>query len=158
MPSTSPPSTSTPSSNYPSLSPSTVFIVTTIAGTGTGSYSGDNSQATTAALNVPSGVALDSSGIRSYDIYHQQRNILTHSVGNVYIADYYNRRIRKVTVSTGIITTIAGTGTASYSGDNGPATSAALYEPAGVAIDSAGRFCLRLVITFLGNFKSFLPR
>ena len=43
-----------------------------------------------------------------------------------------------VTVSTGIITTIAGTGTASYSGDNGPATSATLYNPTGVAVDSAG--------------------
>ena len=44
-----------------------------------------------------------------------------------------------VTVSTGIITTIAGTGTASYSGDNGPATSATLYYPHGVAVDSSGR-------------------
>ena len=59
--------------------------------------------------------------------------------GNVYIADFDNNRIRKVTVSTGIITTIAGTGTNSYSGDNGPATSATLYWPSGVALDSAGR-------------------
>ena len=61
-----------------------------------------------------------------------------HSLGNIYIADYWNHRIRKVTVSTGIITTIAGTGTDSYSGDNGPATSATLYNPTGVAVDSAG--------------------
>ena len=56
----------------------------------------------------------------------------------MYIADYGNNRIRMVTVSTGIITTIAGTGTASYSGDNGPATSATLYYPVGVALDAAG--------------------
>ena len=61
------------------------------------------------------------------------------NIGNVYIADYGNNRIRKVTVSTGIITTIAGTGTASYSGDNGAATSATLYYPWGVAVDASGR-------------------
>ena len=61
------------------------------------------------------------------------------NIGNVYIADYYNHRIRKVTVSTGIITTIAGTGTASYSGDNGAATSATLQYPWGVAVDASGR-------------------
>ena len=67
-------------------------------------------------------------------------NELTISyLGNVYIADTSNNRIRKATISTGIITTIAGTGTSSYSGDNGPATSAALYDPTGVALDSAGR-------------------
>ena len=61
-------------------------------------------------------------------------------LGNVYIADCSNHRVRKVTVSTGIITTIAGTGTAtsSYSGDGGAATSAALYAPRGVALDSSG--------------------
>ena len=56
----------------------------------------------------------------------------------MYIADSGNHRIRKVTVSTGIITTIAGTGTYSYSGDNGQATAAALYHPFGVAVDSSG--------------------
>ena len=60
-------------------------------------------------------------------------------IGNVYIADRYNHRIRKVTVSTGIISTIAGTGTGSYSGDNGAATSATLYYPYGVALDASGR-------------------
>ena len=59
-------------------------------------------------------------------------------LGNVYIDDYGNHRIRKVTVSTGIITTIAGTGISSYSGDNGQATSAALNHPLGVVLDSAG--------------------
>ena len=61
------------------------------------------------------------------------------NIGNVYIADYGNIRIRKVTVSTGIITTIAGTGTGSYSGDNGAATSATLYYPTEVAVDASGR-------------------
>ena len=61
------------------------------------------------------------------------------NIGNVYIADSGNNRVRKVTVSTGTITTIAGTGSASYSGDGGAATSAGLYEPRGVALDSSGR-------------------
>ena len=55
----------------------------------------------------------------------------------MYIADHYNHRIRKV--STGIITTIAGTGSGSYSGDNGAATSATLEYPIGVALDASGR-------------------
>ena len=62
----------------------------------------------------------------------------TSYLGNIYIADAFNYRIRKVTISIGIITTIAGTGTASYSGDNGPATSATLNNPGGVALDSVG--------------------
>ena len=61
------------------------------------------------------------------------------NIGNVYIADYNNHRIRKVTVSTEIISTIAGTGASSYSGDNGAATSATLNYPAGVAVDASGR-------------------
>ena len=56
----------------------------------------------------------------------------------MYIADIDNHRIRKVTVSTGIISTIAGTGTASYNGDGGLATSAALNQPIGVALDASG--------------------
>ncbi len=56
----------------------------------------------------------------------------------MYIAEYGNHRIRKVTASTGIITTIAGSGATSFSGDNGEATSASLSQPAGVALDSAG--------------------
>ncbi len=59
-------------------------------------------------------------------------------LGNVYIADTQNNRIRKVTVSTGIITTFAGTGTDSYSGDNGPATSAELKNPSAVILDASG--------------------
>ncbi len=64
---------------------------------------------------------------------------LFFNLGNVYIVDHGNQRIRKVTVSTGIITTIAGSGgTGSYSGDNGQATAAKLYNPHVVALDTAG--------------------
>ena len=56
----------------------------------------------------------------------------------MYIADTFNSRVRKITTSTGIITTFAGTGTAGYGDNNVAATSAALYSPAGVALDSAG--------------------
>ncbi len=56
----------------------------------------------------------------------------------MYIAEVASHRIRKVTVSTGIITAIAGTGSNSYSGDNGDATSAELNYPSGVAVDSSG--------------------
>ena len=62
----------------------------------------------------------------------------------MYVADTNNHRIRKVTVSTGIITTIAGTGTGSYSGDGGVAVSAALNYPSGVALDASGRTLLSL--------------
>ena len=62
------------------------------------------------------------------------------NIGNVYIADFGNNRIRKVMVSTGIISTIAGSSTSgSYSGDNGAATSATLNSPSGVALDASGR-------------------
>ncbi len=59
-------------------------------------------------------------------------------LGNLYIADYYNNRIRKVTSSTGIISTIVGTGTGSYSGDGGAATSATIYRVIDVALDASG--------------------
>ncbi len=115
-------------------------IITTLAGNGTASYSGDGSQATSATLNGPSGVAIDSSGI---SIYRPQITVIDNLIlllcaGNVYIADQYNNRIRKVTVSTGIITTIAGTGSYGYSGDNGAATAATLFGPFSIAVDSSG--------------------
>ncbi len=104
----------------PSAAVITVDIITTIVGSGAQGFSGDNGQATAGTLNNPCGVALDVSG-------------------NIYIADYSNSRIRKVTVATGIITTIAGSTTSySYSGNNGPATSAGLFAPRGVSLDSSG--------------------
>ena len=115
-------------------------ILTTIAGTGSGSYSGDGGQATSATLYYPMGVVLDSTGTYSLgnSFFPSWFYLLLLLLGNVYIADTFNNRIRKVTVSTGIITTIAGTGTDGYSGDNGPATSATLSYPIDVAFDSAG--------------------
>jgi len=92
--------------------------ISTIAGTGTGGYSGDGGAANSAQLNNPDGLALDASG-------------------NIYIADNYNHRIRKVATS-GNISTIAGAGTGGYSGDGGAATSAQLYNPTGLAVDASG--------------------
>jgi hypothetical protein len=67
----------------------------------------------------------------------------TSHLGNIYIADSGSNRIRKVTISTGIIASIAGSSTSgSYSGDNGQATSATLYNPTDVALDSAGTHSL----------------
>jgi hypothetical protein len=71
----------------------------------------------------------------------------------MYIGDFYNQRVRKVTVSTGTITTIAGTGTQSFSGDNGPATSATFQNPAGIALDSIGTYT-QLYITQLHQLTS----
>jgi hypothetical protein len=107
-------------------------VISTIAGTGSTSYSGDGGAATSAAVNNPIGIAIDSSD-------------------NVYIADTGNNRVRKVTVSTGIITTFAGTGTTSYSGDNGPATSAGLYYPHEVCVNSGTNeaILLRLICSNL---------
>ncbi len=65
----------------------------------------------------------------------------------MYIADQFNHRIRKVTVLTGIITTIAGTGSGSFSGDYGPASSAALYKPYGVALDASGTISNTIIFT-----------
>jgi hypothetical protein len=67
--------------------------------------------------------------------------------GNLFIADYQNNRIRRVDAQTGIITTVAGTGQFDYNGDGGPATSASLFYPNGVAVDAAGN----LFISDFGN-------
>ena len=93
-------------------------LISTIAGTGAGGYSGDGGAATAATLNQPAAVDVDVSG-------------------NVYIADYGNNVIRKVTVATGIITTVAGT-SGGYSGDGGAATSAQLNQPYGINVYGSG--------------------
>jgi uncharacterized protein (TIGR03437 family) len=93
-------------------------IISTFAGNGAGTFAGDGGQATSASINIPSDVTIDSSG-------------------NMYIADSGNNRIRKVDPS-GIITTIAGTADNGFSGDGGLATAAELNFPAGVITDSAG--------------------
>ncbi len=119
-------------------------ILTTIAGTGTGGYSGDNGPATSATLNSPTGVSLDTAGTHWSLFCLKELFIYSlHHLGNVYIGDTQNNRVRKVTVSTGIISTIAGTGSTTFS-DNGPATSGTLYYPFGVVVDSAGKVMLSL--------------
>ena len=92
--------------------------ITTVAGSGFGSYGGDNGPAVQAQLARPRGVALDSNG-------------------NLFIADTANHRVRGVDAS-GTITTIAGTGEVGYSGDGGLAVEAQLNEPSGVAVDGSG--------------------
>ena len=94
-------------------------LISTLAGTGVEGYNGDGIPATSAELYYPTSIVLDSSG-------------------NLYISDAYNNRIRKVNAATGLISTVAGTGTAGYNGDGITATSAQLYEPMGVTVDSFG--------------------
>ncbi len=123
-------------------------IITTIAGSSSSGYSGDNRQATAATLFDPSGIAVDLSGstLCQYSFTLILTSLFLLFLGNYYIADRSNHRVRKVVVSTGIITTIAGnSGTGSYSGDGGAATAAGLYYPHSVALDSAGSF----LFTFL---------
>jgi len=109
-------------------------IITSAAGTGfltcssngtncTGGYNGDGIAAASARLNFPFNVTLDGSG-------------------SIYIADYNNNRIRKVDGSTQIITTVAGNGTAAYSGDGGQGTKAQLNEPSGVTFDNLGNLLI----------------
>jgi sugar lactone lactonase YvrE len=102
-------------------------LITTYAGTGVFGYNGDGIAATNAELYYPEGLAAD-------------------KAGNLYIADDLNNRIRKINTN-GIISTMAGTGTSGFSGDGGPAASALLSGPTGVALDSAGN----LYIADAGN-------
>ncbi|MGA2248150.1 MAG: immunoglobulin domain-containing protein, partial [Verrucomicrobiota bacterium] len=94
-------------------------LITTVVGDGRVGYLGDGGPATNASLDAPSGVAVDGSG-------------------NLFVADTYNNRIRKVDVH-GVITTVAGDGNTGYSGDGGAATNASLFYPTGVAVDNSGR-------------------
>ena len=96
-----------------------VNIITTIAGTDSAGFSGDEGAAINAKLNFPSQLCLDQSG-------------------NIYIADAFNHRIRKINSATGIITTVAGTGVPGYSSDNILATNTELLVPEGIAIDNYG--------------------
>jgi len=93
-------------------------IIRTIAGNGTAGYSGDGGPATSAMIDIPTGLALD-------------------SAGNLYINDWSNNHVRKVTPA-GIITTFAGNGNVVYDGDGVQAAKAAVHSPGGIAIDSAG--------------------
>ncbi len=93
-------------------------VITTIAGTGTAGFAGDGANATDAQLNAPTGLAADANGV-------------------VYIADTQNDRIRRVDAG-GIISTVAGNGSAGLAGDGGPAVSAQINKPEAIALDANG--------------------
>lgn len=97
---------------------STSGIISTVAGTGTQGFSGDGGLATSAQLNFPFGLAID-------------------GTGNIYVADMFNNRVRKISTG-GIITTVAGSASAGFSGDGFAATSAQLNQPEAVAVDGSG--------------------
>jgi len=94
-------------------------IINTMAGNGSWLYAGDGGPAVGASLFLPGGVAVN-------------------AAGDLFISDSANNRIRKVTASTGIITTIAGNGIPGYAGDHGIATVAEVNNPTGLALDGAG--------------------
>jgi uncharacterized protein (TIGR03437 family) len=96
--------------------------ITTIAGTGVLGYGGDGGLATAATVNNPRGLAVD-------------------AAGNIYIADVNNAVIREINTS-GVITTVAGTGVAGYSGDGGAAVSAQLNGPQAVAVTASGNLII----------------
>ena len=93
--------------------------ISTIAGNGTPGFSGDGNISVNAIISNPLGICIDDSN-------------------NIYFADHGNERIRKIDAVSGIITTIAGNGTGSYSGDGGPAINASLSSPVGVCFDQNG--------------------
>jgi sugar lactone lactonase YvrE len=101
----------------------TTTVITTIAGTGAQGFSGDNGPATSAAIDSPTGLAVD-------------------IAGNLYLADTHNHLIRKITASTGRITTIAGNGLLGFSGDAAVATAASLALPHGLSLDVTGNIYL----------------
>ncbi len=111
-------------------------VITTVAGTGQRRYSGDGGPGTAAALNEPSALALDGRG-------------------GLYIADQSNHRVRRLDLATGMITTVAGTGEAAYSGDGGPAAAAALAGPSGLAVGPDG--ALYIADTFNGRIRRVEP-
>jgi sugar lactone lactonase YvrE len=93
----------------------TTGVITTVAGTGALGYTGDGGPATRATLSSPQRLAID-------------------SVGNIYVADTGNSVVRRIDAVTGVITTVAGTGTAAFGGNGGPATLAQLKHPRGLAL------------------------
>jgi trimeric autotransporter adhesin len=102
-------------------------LITTVAGNGTGGYSGDGKLATAAQIyagdNSPNGIGVD-------------------KAGNLFIADTGNHRVRRVDVITHVITTVAGNGISGFSGDGGPATRAQLDSPRDVKVDKAGNLLI----------------
>jgi hypothetical protein len=170
--------------------------ISTIAGTGAQGFAGDGAAATSAQLNLPESVFLDSSGnliiadegnerIRqisagtistiaggglgndggpaSNAILADPFNLAEDSSGNLYIADTANNRIRFINATSHAISTFAGTGIAGYTGDGGPAASATLDGPTGVALDSAGdifiadtnNLVIREVVAGTGNIITY---
>jgi sugar lactone lactonase YvrE len=97
-------------------------IITTVAGIGVAGYSGDGGPATNASLNLPYAVAFDANG-------------------NLFIADSYNNRIRKMDTN-GVITTVVGNGTGAFFGDGGTATNASLSNPCDVRVDTFGNLLI----------------
>jgi sugar lactone lactonase YvrE len=128
---------------YDIASSSSRFLYT-IAGNYTPGYTGDGGPATFAELNGLQGIAVD-------------------GAGNVYIADSGDNVVREIAASTGIITTIAGTGVAGHTGDNGPATSAELWTPSSLAVDAVGNLyiaetgdnVIRLINAGTGTITTF---
>ena len=104
--------------------------ITVVAGMSGNGFNGDNQAATNALLNGPRGISVDSQG-------------------DLYIADVFNSRIRRVDAVSGNISTVAGNGISSFGGDLGPATDASLNQPANVCIDKNGV----LYIVDAGNFR-----
>jgi sugar lactone lactonase YvrE len=153
--------------------------ITTVAGTGTQGFSGDSGLATEAALDSPQGLAINATSLYIADTHNHRIRRITFSTGiittiaggttsgfggdsglasaahlnlptalsldaagNLYIADSANHRIRKITLATGIITTVAGDGTQGDAGDSGPALAASIDSPQGLAVDAAGSIYL----------------
>jgi hypothetical protein len=155
----------------------TTKVITTVVGNGQSGYTGDNGAGTNAKLNNPNSVFVDTSGnifIADYDNYcirkltkasniistvvgvggsygysgdnglatnaklRRPYYVINDNLGNIIVSDSANNVVRKVTISTNIITTIVGNGVATYNGDDAPATSKSLYKQTCIALDNSG--------------------